>query len=613
MNDPMRILVVDDDADVRIGTARLLEKAGYIVDQAADGEAALQTLRQRRPDLLLLDRDMPGLDGLEVCRRIKQDRACADIAVIMVSGTYAESSHQAEGLESGADGYIARPIENRELLARVLVHVRILALTRTLQSKVKELEMANAAASQGALASLNLLEDAAVARDQMNATNEQLRLEIKERQRVEKTLRESEYQYRELFEAAGDALLLIANDTGQVLDANNMATALYGYERDELLARKSVDLSAEPEETSRRIQEAQSKPGQVFHIPLRLHRKKNGALFPVEITARSLVSAGQSVLLVACRDITERHQAETALRQSEEKFRSYINHAPDGIFITDEQGNYLEVNFAACQITGYAEDELLRLRIPDLLAPEDLERGLQHFKDLNDKGFSRDEFSFVTKSGEKRFWHVAAVRLSDRRFLGFAKDITSRKRADNVLRENRELLIYAFNKSPLMQTLSDLSTGTYLEVNDTFCRVSKFSREEVIGKTAIELGWISKDERMQLMQQVQQAGWSKSMELTLQNKNGQNIIACYWGTVIHTTQGDRLFSTAEDITDRKQAEEEIRKLNENLEQRVADRTVELDTKAAELERLNKVFVGRELRMRELKAQIVELERRLAHE
>ena len=147
MNDPVRILVVDDDADVRIGTARLLEKAGYIVDQVADGEAALQAIRQQRPDLVLLDRDLAGMDGLEVCRRIKQDPAYAEIAVIMVSAVYAESSHQAESLESGADGYIARPIENRELLARVQAYVRILSLTRALQSKVKELEVANAAAS----------------------------------------------------------------------------------------------------------------------------------------------------------------------------------------------------------------------------------------------------------------------------------------------------------------------------------------------------------------------------------------------------------------------------------------------------------------------------------
>jgi len=139
--------------------------------------------------------------------------------------------------------------------------------------------------------------------------------DITARKQAAMALRESANQYRELFESASDALLLIASDTGQVMDANNMASVLYGYERDELLARKNVDLSAEPEETISRTHESQSKPGQVFNIPLRLHRKKDGTVFPVEITARTLIRKGQSILLVACRDITERKRAEEERQQ----------------------------------------------------------------------------------------------------------------------------------------------------------------------------------------------------------------------------------------------------------------------------------------------------------
>ena len=129
-------------------------------------------------------------------------------------------------------------------------------------------------------------------------------------------LRLAEREYHELFESASDALLLIASDTGQVIDANNKAGELYGYERDELLTRKSADLSENPEETSRRIHEAQSKPGQVFSLPMRLHRKKDGTVFPAEIITRSLIREGQPVLFVTCRDITERKQAEADWAQS---------------------------------------------------------------------------------------------------------------------------------------------------------------------------------------------------------------------------------------------------------------------------------------------------------
>jgi PAS domain S-box-containing protein len=150
------------------------------------------------------------------------------------------------------------------------------------------------------------------------------------------------------------------------------------------------------------------------------------------------------------------------------------------------------------------------------------------------------------------------VSLGQRRRLAHIRVVDAseleRQRAENALRESRELLIHAFDKSPLMNTLSDLSTGKYLEVNDSFCRVSEFSREEAIGKTAIELGWISKDERMRMVEELQQAGWVNGIELALRSKNGQNIIARYWGTVIRSTQGDKLYSAAEDITERKQAD-----------------------------------------------------------
>ena len=110
-------------------------------------------------------------------------------------------------------------------------------------------------------------------------------------------LLKSERQCHELFEASADATLLLATDTGQIIEANARALALYGYGREELLTKRSTDLSAEPDETHERTQEAALAQGQLFHIPSRLHRKKDGTVFPVEINARSLCRKGQSVLL----------------------------------------------------------------------------------------------------------------------------------------------------------------------------------------------------------------------------------------------------------------------------------------------------------------------------
>jgi len=167
-----------------------------------------------------------------------------------------------------------------------------------------------------------------VKRIQLNGQEKLLEcfVDVSERKQAEEVLRESEEWYHQLFESASDALFLSASDTGLIVEANTVASELYGYNRDELLTKKSTDLSAEPEETERRIQEAQTAPDQVIRIPLRLHRKKDGTVFPVEITARPLFVKGRRFLLVAARDITERKELEERIRQVRSDLLFAVSH-----------------------------------------------------------------------------------------------------------------------------------------------------------------------------------------------------------------------------------------------------------------------------------------------
>ena len=106
---------------------------------------------------------------------------------------------------------------------------------------------------------------------------------------------------------------------------------------------------------------------------------------------------------------------ERVLRQklnaSREKFRQYIEHAPDGVFVVDEAGRYREVNPAGCRITGYAKQELLDMSIADILAPEDLAAGLACFADLKHSGVMQAEFRFRHRDGSLRWWSVDDVKL----------------------------------------------------------------------------------------------------------------------------------------------------------------------------------------------------------
>ncbi len=113
------ILVVDDDPGVLEVTSTVLRDSGFQVLEAATGEAGLEVARTRRPALVLLDVVLPGLDGREVCRLIKGNPGLEGTLVALVSGARTEIEDQAGGLAAGADGYIPRPVGNRELLARV--------------------------------------------------------------------------------------------------------------------------------------------------------------------------------------------------------------------------------------------------------------------------------------------------------------------------------------------------------------------------------------------------------------------------------------------------------------------------------------------------------------
>ncbi|HYH78297.1 MAG TPA: diguanylate cyclase [Longimicrobium sp.] len=138
----VRVLVVDDLPDnVEILRARL-ESRGYLVATASNGEEALASVHAEPPQLILCDVMMPGIDGYEVSRRIKHDDTLPFIPIILVTAL-GETEHIVQGLNTGADDYIAKPYHFNELEARVRAMLRIKRLQDELDQKNRELEVAN--------------------------------------------------------------------------------------------------------------------------------------------------------------------------------------------------------------------------------------------------------------------------------------------------------------------------------------------------------------------------------------------------------------------------------------------------------------------------------------
>jgi CheY-like chemotaxis protein len=114
-----QILNVNDQPALRKIASRILSEAGYRILEAGSGEEAIETLKQTKPDLVLLDVQLPGLSGYDVCRTMKQDPALSTIPVVMMSGHFRAPENKSTGIDAGADAYLTLPLQKENLLAIV--------------------------------------------------------------------------------------------------------------------------------------------------------------------------------------------------------------------------------------------------------------------------------------------------------------------------------------------------------------------------------------------------------------------------------------------------------------------------------------------------------------
>ncbi len=401
------------------------------------------------------------------------------------------------------------------------------------------------------------------------------RQQVEERKRAEEVLRESEERYRQLFEAESDAIFLIENDGGRILEVNGAASALYGYSREELLAKRNEDLSAEPEDTQKVTRETPAVIDQVVTIPLRFHRKKDGTVFPVEITGRFFVWQGRSVHIAAIRDITERKRAEEALRESEERYRALVENSLLGVGISREN-QVIFANPALLRIFGYNTlEEFARVPLLDHVAPASKELVSERSEKMaQDEPVPVEfEYDIVRKDGQIRTLQAATsiVTLDDENYRHTTfQDITKRKRAEESLRESEEKFSKAFHSSPLAVAITRPPDGQFIEVNQTFEILCGYSRDEVIGLTSLDLGLINLKDREKGQRTLQERGSFRNLEVRFYTKSGEERIGLFSGDIIEIRGEVRLMQVVSDITERKQAEEALRESHRRLEETLAE-------------------------------------------
>ncbi|WP_129596610.1 PAS domain S-box protein [Methanohalophilus profundi] len=254
---------------------------------------------------------------------------------------------------------------------------------------------------------------------------------------------------------------------GNIKYVNDCFAKNHGFEPDELIGQNLSIFHNEEQMTDvSSINKSLLEDGYYTNVEV-WHTHRNGTTFPMLMTGIIIEDELQNPQFIAATaiDITEMKDKEYKLRESEAKFRSYINNAPDGIFVADENGYYIDVNNAACDITGYSKNELIGMHLLDLLPPDVHKYVINKFEDVKNKGKADIEIPYLTKDGDKRWWRVTAAALSENRIIGFVEDITQHQKnlqrldylTDTLrcIRDVNQIIVKESNSYDLLQKICD--------------------------------------------------------------------------------------------------------------------------------------------------------------
>lgn len=268
-------------------------------------------------------------------------------------------------------------------------------------------------------------------------------------------LKESERRYRNIFENVQDVFYQI-DLSGKIIDISPSVQSFAGYERDQMLGQSLFDLlffQVDKTVFMTKLMKFGALTDLEFEIIIQKNKKKH-----VSINTSIINDSNGNPHHIdgTIRDISARKMTEKALRESETKFRSYIDFAPHAVFVSDETGKYIEVNRAATTITGYTKEELCSIDPVEIIKDKDHEKFRAHFQHCKLNGVAVDEFEVIKKDNSVVYCSVESVKLSENLTLGFVSDITNRKLADEALRKSESLYRSILETSPDVIAVVDL-------------------------------------------------------------------------------------------------------------------------------------------------------------
>lgn len=519
------VLYVDDERDLLEITQFFLEDTGeFRVGIETSAQAALDSPDILSYDAIVSDYYMPGIDGIVFLKAVRE--RFGDIPFILFTGRGREEV-VVEAIKYGADFYLQKGGEPKAQYAE---------LAHQIKQAVR-------------------------------------------RKKAERSLHDSERRLADIIDFLPDATFAIDNN-GTVIAWNRAVEEMTGIPAADMLGR-GAHAYAIPFYGSRRpvlIDLIDTPDGEISHMYSNISR--TGTSLMAETTLSTHDGRRISVLAKVChlynkrgevtgaiesiRDITEKKLADDILRASEEKFRALVELSLEGILITDFSGTILFANRAAGAIVDITDvrEVIAKKNVMEFVAPESQADVLADIRQVS-QGIDAYLVTYKLITIKKRDLWVECIGKKIQfenapAMLVSMRDITEKKMAEATIRESELKFFTVFQRSPVSLTLVSATRGTITDVNDAFTRGSGYSRDEIIGRTAEELGLFAEPyEYQRFIAALKKQHGVHGMELKCRMKSG-DIRVCQFSSGLIVMDGEpHILSTVQDVTERKNAEEAL--------------------------------------------------------
>jgi len=433
--------------------------------------------------------------------------------------------------------------------------------------------------------------------------------DITEKKRTEAVLRQSEEQYRMLFEGNAIPMYIYDRHTFRIVSANRAAIDQYGYTEQEFLSKTISDIRPE-EDVPQLLQDVAAHTSGLQNRGIWRHRRKDGSILHVEIICHALDFHGTNSVLVAAQDVTEREQAEEAVRKSEEQYRMLFEGNAIPMWVYDRKTlRYLAVNEAAIKQYGYTKKEFLKMRLLDIRSSTDVPSLLQEVArekpTIQNLGIWKHRRKNGTILSAEIVSHDMVFNGIDANLVA-AYDVTERKQAEDAVRQAEEKYRGIFENAVIGIFQSD-AVGRFISVNRALANMHGYASEaELLAAISCSGAKLLVDPKgmAKLAKAAEEQGAVHGAELEIYCKDGTRrwvrvnlrVIRDALGKVVNRE------GTVEDITEQKAAQERVEFLA------FYDALTELPQRALLKDRLTVAMAGARRRREKIALLFIELDR-----